>query len=267
ANLFAIDYFGKKAFLAQSPQFYKQIMVGVFERVFEIGPVYRAEQHDTTRHLNEYISMDFEMGFVESEQDVIAMQTQLLKHMFSRLERECARELEYFQAQVPKFETIPQLQLAQAIELLRTKLGWSGAAGDLDPEGERLLCQHFLETTGCDLVYITHYPLHVRPFYAMPALAQDGAEPLSHSFDLLYRGLEITTGGQRIHGYDQLISSMRARGLDPAEFGDYLQCFKFAMPPHGGLAIGLERLAKQLLGLPTVKLTSLFPRDINRLTP
>jgi nondiscriminating aspartyl-tRNA synthetase len=267
ANLFVIDYFGKRAYLAQSPQFYKQIMVGVFERVFEIGPVYRAEQHDTTRHLNEYISMDFEMGFVESEQDLIKMQTRLLSHMFARVKENCARELALFQAQVPQFTEIAQMKLSEAIDLLRSKLKWSGESGDLDPEAERLLCQHFAKETGCDLVYITHYPLSVRPFYAMPAPAEIDAVELSHSFDLLFRGLEVTTGGQRIHEFDELTARMRSHGLEPEQFNDYLQCFRFGMPPHGGLAIGLERLTKQLLGLPTVKLASLFPRDINRLTP
>ena len=268
ANLFSIDYFGKTAYLAQSPQFYKQIMVGVFERVFEIGPVYRAEQHDTTRHLNEYISMDFEMGFIESEQDLIKMQIGLLSHMLERVEERCARELALFEAVVPKIHTIPQLKLAEAIKLLESKLGWSGASSDLDPEGERLLCQHFSETEGSEFVYITHYPLSVRPFYAMKAKEETPeGEPLSHSFDLLFRGLEVTTGGQRIHKFEQLTEAMQSRGLNPEAFTDYLQCFRYGMPPHGGLAIGLERLAKQLLGLPTVKLASLFPRDINRLSP
>jgi nondiscriminating aspartyl-tRNA synthetase len=267
ANLFVVEYFGKKAYLAQSPQFYKQIMVGAFERVFEIGPVYRAEQHDTTRHLNEYISMDFEMGFIASEQDLIRMQTRLLSHMFQRLKERCKSELELFQACVPSFETIPQLKLHEAISLLQNKLGWSGEAGDLDPEAERLLCQHFEKVEGCELVYVTHYPHSVRPFYAMPAPAEQGTETLSRSFDLLYRGLEVTTGGQRIHAYERLVESMHARSLEPTDFADYLQCFKYGMPPHGGLAIGLERLAKQLLGLPTVKLASLFPRDINRVSP
>jgi nondiscriminating aspartyl-tRNA synthetase len=266
ANLFPIDYFGKKAYLAQSPQFYKQIMVGVFERVLEIGPVYRAEQHDTTRHLNEYISMDFEMGFIQSEQDLIALQTKLLSSMLERVAERCERELEMFEAKVPQFKTIPQLKLSEATELLSTKLGWRHTDVDLDPEGERLLCQYFDKETGCEFVYLTHYPASIRPFYAMP-VAEGAGTILSHSFDLLFRGLEVTTGGQRIHNYEMLVKSMRGRGLNPEDFNDYLQCFRYGMPPHGGLAIGLERLTKQLLGLATVKLASLFPRDINRLTP
>lgn len=282
AQLFKIDYFGRQAYLAQSPQFYKQIMVGVFERVFEIGPVYRAEEHDTSRHLNEYVSMDFEMGFIESEQDVIALQVRLLKHMFEHVAETCSAELAMHAAVVPKFTTIPQVTLAEAAEILTGKLGWrppdfqAGSAGaapssgkisteleDLDPEGERLLCQYFGETEGSELIYITHYPLRVRPFYAMPL----EETPLSRSFDLLFRGLEITTGGQRIHCHEQLVQNMKSRGLMPESFNDYLQCFRYGMPPHGGLAIGLERLAKQMLALPNVKLASLFPRDRNRISP
>ena len=266
AALFAVNYFGRKAFLAQSPQFYKQMMVGVFERVFEIGPVYRAEEHDTTRHLNEYISMDFEMGFIENEQDVIAMQVKLLRHMFAAVAENCPRELELWGATVPQFEHIPQLTLEEAHSLLRSKLGWTRPADaeslDLDADAEKLLCEHFQKTEAVPLVYVTKYPQDVRPFYAMPA-----ADGMTHSFDLLYNGLEITTGGQRVHEYAQLVTSIAARGMNPPDFADYLQCFKYGMPPHGGLAIGLERLAKQLLGLPNVKLASLFPRDRNRLTP
>jgi len=263
ANLFKLDYFGKEAFLAQSPQFYKQMMVGVFERVFEVGPVYRAEQHDTTRHVNEYISLDLEMGFIHSEQDVIALQVRLMKHIFARVKERCASELAMYGAKVPEFDTIPQLRLAEAQALLTRELGWKPASDtvDLDPEAERLLCEHFAATEGTDLLYLTHYPHAVRPFYAMP----EGTS--SHSFDLLFRGLEVTTGGQRIHQNSELIASMEARGLNPEKFDDYLQCFRYGMPPHGGLAIGLERLVKQLLGLSSVKLAVLFPRDLNRLTP
>lgn len=274
AQLFKLDYFGKPAFLAQSPQFYKQMMVGVFERVFEIGPVYRAEEHDTSRHLNEYISMDFEFGFIKSEQDIIELQVRLLSYMFEHLNATCSAELKILGASVPTVTAIPQVTLEEAARILIDKLGWQPAKTevgapvasqieDLDPDGERLLCQYFGKTEGCELVYITRYPLKVRPFYAMPL---EGTE-LSRSFDLLFRGLEITTGGQRIHRYEQLIGNISARGLAPESFSDYLQCFRYGMPPHGGLAIGLERLAKQLLGLPNVKLASLFPRDRNRISP
>ncbi len=263
AQVFKLDYFGRPAFLAQSPQFYKQMMVGVFERVFEIGPVYRAEEHDTSRHLNEYVSMDFEMGFIESEEDVINMQVRLLKYMFEHLKEKCAKELSLWQAVVPTIkESIPQIDLDEAIALLESKTAWRAQSGDLDPEGEKLLCAYFAETENTELVYVRRYPLSARPFYTMPY-----GEHKSRGFDLLFRGLEITTGGQRIHRPEELIAGMHRVGLNESEFGDYLQCFQYGMPPHGGLAIGLERLAKQLLDLPNVRLASLFPRDRNRISP
>lgn len=268
AQLFKIDYFGRTAYLAQSPQFYKQIMVGAFERVYEVGPVYRAEEHDTTRHLNEYISLDIEMGFIESEQDVIAMQIGLLRHIMEHLQENCQRELALYQAVVPTIgRTVPQIRLEEAQQLLASKYGWKSESADLDGEGEKLLTSHFEKEEGIDMVYVTDYPHAIRPFYAMPGAPLRNGEAGSKSFDLLFRGLEITTGGQRIHEYEQLKQSIASRGLNPEDFNDYLLCFKHGMPPHGGLAIGLERLAKQLLGLPSVKQTALFPRDINRITP
>jgi nondiscriminating aspartyl-tRNA synthetase len=268
AQLFKIDYFGRTAYLAQSPQFYKQMMVGAFERVYEVGPVYRAEEHDTTRHLNEYISLDIEMGFIESEQDVIAMQIGLLSHVMEHVKEHCQKELAMYQAVVPTVgTTLPQIRLEEAQELLASKYGWKSASADLDGEGEKLLTSHFEKEEGIDMVYVTDYPHAIRPFYAMPGGPLASGEAGSKSFDLLFRGLEITTGGQRIHEYEQLKKSIASRGLNPEDFSDYLLCFKHGMPPHGGLAIGLERLAKQLLGLPSVKQTALFPRDINRISP
>lgn len=263
ANVFSLEYFGKTAYLAQSPQFYKQIMVGVFERVFEVGPVYRAEEHDTTRHLNEYISLDFEMGFIQSMQDLIQCQEGLLRHIFAHLSSACATELAMYQATVPEITAIPQLTLAQAREILQSQYNWQSASRDLDPEGERLICQYTLKEHGSSMVYITNYPSEVRPFYAMKDSSGTGTE----SFDLLYNGLEITTGGQRIHRYEDLVASIQSRGMKAEEFSDYLLAFKHGMPPHGGLGIGLERLVKQLLGLASVKQAALFPRDQNRLTP
>lgn len=266
AQLFKLNYFGREAFLAQSPQFYKQIMVGVFERVFEVAPVYRAEEHDTTRHLNEYISMDVEMGFIKSEAELMQLLNELIAHMFERISEKCAEELGFHNAQIPKVGQIPQITLAAAVEIVnKQKKAGKEEKTDLDPEGEKIICDHFYKEEGSDLVFITGYPLSVRPFYAMPLEAK--GEPSSRSFDLLFRGLEITTGGQRIHRYEELVRAIEGRGLDVETFGDYLQCFKFGMPPHGGFAIGLERIAKQLLGLPSVKLAALFPRDINRMTP
>jgi nondiscriminating aspartyl-tRNA synthetase len=264
AQLFSLDYFGKRAYLAQSPQFYKQMMVGVFERVFEIGPVYRAEEHDTTRHLNEYISMDVEMGFIQDEQDLMLLEKRLLQDMFSYAGLLCEAELALYDVKMPALEVLPQITLADALLLLQSQYNWKAgdSTPDLDPEGERLLSEHFLKKENSEFVFVTRYPHAVRPFYTMPEQSTS-----SRSFDLLFRGLEVTTGGQRIHEHKQLCDSISQRGLKPEQFADYLQCFAYGMPPHGGFAIGLERLTKQLLGLPNVKQASLFPRDRNRITP
>ncbi len=265
-ELFPVQYFERTAYLAQSPQFYKQMLVGAgFERVYEIGPVYRAEPHSTARHLNEYISLDVEMGFLENEQDLMALEAHLLRHIFENLRKKCARELEIYGVKVPNVpEQIPQITLAQAFEILNEKYGKKLSDEDLDPESERLLCRYAQEELGCELNFVTHYPQHKRPMYAMPDEEHPG---LTRSFDLLYKGLEITTGGQRIHQYEKLVESMRQRGLDPMNFEFYLEVFKFGMPPHGGFAIGAERLTMQLLNLSNVREASFFPRDRIRLTP
>jgi nondiscriminating aspartyl-tRNA synthetase len=208
------------------------------------------------------------MGFIESEQDVIAMQIGLLRHVMEHVKEHCQKELAMYQAVVPTIgTTLPQIRLEEAQELLASRYGWKSASADLDGEGEKLLTSHFEKEEGIDMVYVTDYPHAIRPFYAMPGAPLASGEAGSKSFDLLFRGLEITTGGQRIHEYEQLQQSIASRGLNPEDFNDYLLCFKHGMPPHGGLAIGLERLAKQLLGLPSVKQTALFPRDINRISP
>ncbi|MFN4218273.1 MAG: aspartate--tRNA(Asn) ligase [Candidatus Bipolaricaulia bacterium] len=264
-ELFPVQYFERTAYLAQSPQFYKQMLVGAgFERVFEVGPVYRAEPHSTTRHLNEYISLDVEMGFIESEQDLLALEARLLRYMFARVKERCAQELKLYEATVPDVpKKIPQITLAKAHKILQEKFHKHNS-GDLDPESERLLCRYAQEELGCELLFVTHYPRERRPMYAMP----DSENPaLTRSFDLLYKGLEITTGGQRIHEYERLVESMCGRGLDPGSFEFYLEVFKYGMPPHGGFAIGAERLTMQLLNLANVREASLFPRDRTRLTP
>jgi len=242
------------------------MLVGAgYERVFEVGPVYRAEEHNTTRHLNEYISLDLEMGFIESEQDVMQLEARLLKYMFEHLERACPKELVMYQAKVPRVsDEIPQLKLAEAQKILKQKFNKTTTDGDLDPEAERLLCKYAEEELGSELIFVTHYPLEKRPMYAMP----DEEDPrLTNSFDLLYKGLEITTGGQRIHQYERLIESIRCWGLNPKDFEFYLEIFKYGMPPHGGFAIGAERLTMQLLGLSNVREASFFPRDRTRLMP
>jgi len=266
AELFEIKYFERAAYLAQSPQFYKQIMVGSgFERVFEVGQVYRAEKHETSRHLNEYTSLDYEMGFIESEQDVIELEQELMRFIFGHVAESCKEELALHEATVPGFESIPQFTLAEAVRILKEKYGKDlEGEGDLDNEGETLICRHAEEEFGVPLAYITQYPAEKRPVYTMP-LKEDPS--LTTSFDLLFRGLEVTTGSQRIHEYDMLVENMRRFGLNPDDFGYYLMAFKYGMPPHGGLAIGLERLTKQILGLGNVKEATLFPRSVRRITP
>ncbi len=266
SQLFPVQYFERQAYLAQSPQFYKQIMVGSgFERVFEVGHAYRAEEHNTARHLNEYVSLDLEMGFIENEEDVMRMEVGLLSFIFEHLRSSCEPELRLYKAKIPQFTAIPQLTLSEAKDILKSQYGKDlGGAKDLDPEGERLICRHISKDTGEELVYITAYPTEKRPFYTMPCPAHP---ELTKSFDLLYQGEEITTGGQRIHDYHQLVGNMKRFGLKAEDFDFYLQTFKQGMPPHGGLAIGAERITKQLLNLSNIREASLFPRDRTRISP
>ncbi len=263
--LFPVQYFERTAYLAQSPQFYKQMLVGAgYERVFEVGPVYRAEEHNTTRHLNEYISLDYEMGFIDSFYEITQLETELLRFMMEHVARACPRELEIYKAEVPEVpKSIPHLRLDEAVQILKERYD-KRCEGDLDPEGEKLLCEYAKARWGSEFVFVTHYPRAKRPMYAMP---NEEDPTLTNSFDLLFRGLEITTGGQRIHDYHMLVESIRSRGLDPKDFEFYLEIFKYGMPPHGGLAIGAERLTAQLLGLPNVRQASFFPRDRHRLVP
>ncbi|MCD8223437.1 MAG: aspartate--tRNA(Asn) ligase [Clostridiales bacterium] len=265
ANVFKLNYFNKKAELGQSPQFYKQTMVGVYDRVFEAAPVFRAEKHNTTRHLNEYISLDFEMGYIDSFEDVMAMETGFLKYTMELLRRDYAKELKLLGVQLPKLEKIPQVRFDKAKELVAEKYKRRiRNPFDLEPKEEVLIGRYFQEEYGSDFVFVTHYPSKKRPFYAMDD-PQD--ERFTLSFDLLYKGLEITTGGQRIHDYNEILAKMEKRNMDPEEIKDYLMIFKYGMPPHGGLGIGLERLTMRLLDEQNVRETSLFPRDVTRLEP
>ncbi|MBZ9686262.1 aspartate--tRNA(Asn) ligase [Clostridium estertheticum] len=263
-GLFELKYFEKKAYLAQSPQFYKQMLVGAgYERVFEIGHVYRAEEHNTIRHLNEYVSMDLEMGFIEDEKEIMHLETRLLKYIFQYVTNKCPKELTLLLVEFPKIgDQIPSMKLSEAIEILKNKYGKTDLINDLDPEGEKLICEYVKEKYNSDFIFLTHYPRSKRPMYTMP----EGTES-THSFDLLFRGVEITTGGQRIHNYQQLKESISSKGLNLESFSGYLQVFKYGIPPHGGLAIGLERLTAQLLGLRNVREVTLFPRDRDRIAP
>lgn len=263
-ELFEVKYFDKKAYLAQSPQFYKQMMVGAgYERVFETGHVYRAESHDTQRHVNEFVSLDLEMGFIQDERDIMSLETEMLKYIFNHIKEECQEEIKLLNVVIPEINgEIPSMRLPDAIELLKEKYNKTDLERDIDPEGERLICQYAREELGSEFIFLTHYPQSKRPMYTMPA-----GDGLTHSFDLIFRGLEITTGGQRIHNYEQLRNSIAARGMNPDSFINYLEVFKYGMPPHGGLAIGLERLTAQLIGLHNVREATLFTRDRFRIMP
>jgi len=260
ANLFPVDYFGRPAFLAQSPQLYKQTMVGVFERVYEVGPVFRAEPHDTGRHLAEYVSLDAEIGFVEDHQTVMGFLRDAVAGMVDGVRARAASAVELLEVELPIVpEEIPAVDFPAALELV-------GVAGELDlaPAHERWLGEWAQREHGSDFVFVTGFPLAKRPFYTHP----DPDRPeLTNSFDLIFRGLELTTGGQRLHRYEDYLEALAASGQDPAPFEGYLQAFKYGMPPHGGFAIGLERWVARLVGAANIRETTLFPRDRNRLTP
>ena len=248
AAAFKVDYYyDQKAFLATSPQIYKQIMVGVFEPPFTTPKIFRGEKHSTSRHLSEYSSLDFEMGFIKDHTDVMAA-----------LERTMRLIVDKVGLPVVMPEKIPVLKLREVQKIL----GVSTDEPDLEPEHERAICEWALKEHNSDFVFVTHYPVSKRPFYTYE---DENDKGYTKSFDLLFRGLEITTGGQRVHNHDELVDRMKGRGLKPELFSYYLQAFKVGMPPHGGSATGLERLTARLLNLPNVKEATLFPRDLNRI--
>ena len=265
ANVFKLDYFHRPAVLAQSPQFYKQMMVGVFDRVFETAPVFRAEKHNTKRHLNEYNSLDFEMGYIDGFEDIMAMETGFLQYTMELLKKDYAKELDILQIELPDVSRIPAIRFDEAKQRVAEKYDRQFRNPyDLEPEEEHLIGQYAKEEFGSDFVFVTHYPSKKRPFYAM----DDPADPTyTLSFDLLYKGLEITTGGQRIHQYDKLMEKIAQRGMETEGMEHYLSAFKYGMPPHGGLGIGMERLTMQLIGEDNVREATLFPRDLSRLEP
>ena len=262
-NLFTIKYFDRVAYLAQSPQFYKEHGVAGFERVFETGHVYRAEPHATSRHLTEYYSLDFEMGFIDGPEDVIQLERELLTFIFRQLNTEYASTLaRYRSAPLPSMIDVPIWDFTECLERLRPEFSRSDVVDDLDPEAERQLCRMAEQETGIPAVFVLGFPLSSRPFYTYPRTETSAA-----GFDLLLNGLEITTGGQRLHRRQDLERAIMARGLSPASFESHLKMFELGMPPHGGLAIGLERLTAQILGLSNVREATLYPRDRYRVTP
>ena len=263
ANLFEVDYYGKRAYLAQSPQLYKQIMMGVFERVYETAPVYRAELSHTSRHLSEYLSLDVEMGFVEDDGEVMDVQEALVKSMMAHVVEQCGPQMELLGADAPAMEgPFPRIRLLEARDLVRDRYGYQTGGKDLDPEAERLIGRWAKEEHNSDFVFITHYPQAARPFYTYPT--PDG---LTRGLDLIFRGVEISSGGQRIHEHGVLVEELQKRRMDPDKFRAYLEVFKYGMPPHGGFAIGAERITALLLGINNVRFARAFPRDGSRLQP
>ena len=263
-NVFKLDYFGKTVYLAQSPQLYKQALVPVYERVFEIAPVFRAEHHDTSRHLNEYISMDFEMGFIDSFTDIMNMETGALKYIMNLLKTEYAPEVELLKVDIPEINTIPCVKFKDAKALCVKKLKNITDMKDFEPEEEAFLGKWAKQQFNSDFLFVTHYLSKKRPFYTM----DDPEDPeVTLSFDLLFRGIEITSGGQRIHDYNEQVEKMKKMGMNPDEFETYLMLHKYGAPPHGGLGLGLERLTMHLLGFKNVRYATMFPRDINRVSP
>jgi nondiscriminating aspartyl-tRNA synthetase len=266
ANVFAIDYFGRPAYLAQSPQFYKQAMVGVFERVYETGPVFRAEPHDTPRHLSEYVSLDAELGFIADHTDVMAVARDAVASMLESVRRRAGNAAALLEIELPSVPaTIPAIHFSDAQAMIAADTGEDLAGEpDLAPAHERWLGEWARREHGSDFVFVSGYPMAKRPFYTHP---EPGRPEFSNSFDLIFRGLELITGGQRLHLYADYVDALAAAGQDPAAYEPYLQAFRFGMPPHGGFAIGLERWVSRLAGIGNVREATLFPRDRNRLTP
>ncbi len=266
ANIFKIQYFDKIAYLAQSPQFYKQYGVGIFGRVYDVGPVFRAEKHNTTRHVNEYISLDFEMGFISSFEDIMSVETAYLKYLIEKLLEKNRFEIELLEIELPKInDFIPSIKLDEAHEIVYKEIKKDYRnEPDLSPDEEKFLTQWSKKEYNCEFLFVTHFPTSKRPFYTMDDPANSGK---TLSFDLLFRGLEITTGGQRIHDYDMQYNKIKDFGLNPEDFESFLQLHKYGVPPHGGLAIGLERLVAKICNIENIKEASMYPRDINRITP
>jgi len=263
AEVFSVDYYEHKAFLAQSPQLYKQMMVGIFERVFTLAHAYRAEPSVTTRHIAEYISLDAEMGFIESWTELMDTCELVLKNMFSDIAKNCKKEIKLTGSIIPKIDKIPRLKMREAQQIIfeRTKRD-NRKLPDLEPEDEKEIAEWAKEEHNSEMVFITHYPTSKRPFYTFP----DPEDPeFTLSFDILFRGLEIVTGGQRINEYDKLVENVKKWGNKLENFELYLQAFKYGMPPEGGFALGSERIVKQLMGLENLREANLFPRDMGRI--
>lgn len=265
AGVFKVDYFyDRTAYLATSPQLYKQMMVGTFERVYATGVQFRAEKHATSRHLNEISMLDFEMGFITDHRDVMNMIQGVMQYCVEKMKSDGKDQLAFFGIDAPKAPAqFPVMKLREVQQLIKEKTGIDKTnEPDLEPEDERWLCEYATNELRSDFVFVTHYPTSKRPFYTM----DDPEDPgFTKSFDLLFRGVEIVSGGQRVHNYDMLVDKIKSKGLDPEKFNFYLMAFKYGIPPHGGIGLGLERLTQKFLGIDNVKEATLFPRDINRI--
>jgi nondiscriminating aspartyl-tRNA synthetase len=264
AEFFKVKYFNKEAFLAQSPQFYKQAGVGAFERVFEIGSVFRAEPHFTSRHINEFVGLDAEMGFIDNADDVMDELEETMKYVFSEVAKNCQKELDLYGVKIDIPKKFARIKFTEALDILRKEFKKDIEGMDIDPEGERLICEWAKREHDSDFIFLTNYPWTIRPMYIMPD-PENAKE--TFGFDLLYRGVELASGGQRIHNHDELVENMKKKGLDPGDFESYLEIFKYGMPPHGGWGLGSERIVQKILGLKSIKEAILFPRDVKRLTP
>ena len=267
AEVFTLDYFGQTATLAQSPQFYKQIMVGVFERVYEIGHSYRAEPSATTRHLTELTMLDIEMGFVESHQEVMDTVANMTKHALVTVYEKHADDLKSLNAPELKLtDEVPAFTIAQIHEMYTKATGTDVTnEKDLIPDEERWIADYARKQLGSDLVYATDFPKEAGKFYHK---FKDDEGTVAWA-DLLFRGLEISTVPLRENNYEKMIQQMTNAGLDVTAdgFKAYLQAFRFGLPQHGGCGFGIDRLVQKTIGLNNVKEATLFPRDINRLAP
>ena len=264
AEVFSVSYFDHKAYLAQSPQLYKQIMLGAFEKAFTVTHAFRAEPSVTTRHLTEYISLDAEMAFIESWQDLMDTVEIVIKNIVSAVFSNNKEEIKLFKTEKPIIsDPIPRIKLSEALKIVGERLKQDlSDESDLSPAHEEEICKWASEEKKSDFIFITHYPTVKRPFYTHP----DPENPdLTLSFDLLGLGIEWVTGGQRINDYKKLVENIKKWGNNPKDFDIYLQAFKYGMPPEGGFAMGTERITMKLLNLSNVREASLFPRDMERI--
>jgi nondiscriminating aspartyl-tRNA synthetase len=261
ANVFTVDYFGRPAYLAQSPQFYKQQLVGVFERVYEVGPVFRAEPHDTVRHLAEYVSLDVELGFIEDHREVIACLRDVVAGMLDGIRQHAAPAVERLELRLPDVpDQLPVLHFREALEIA----GAPADEPDLNPAHERALGEWAKAEHGSDFLVVEGYPTANRAFYSHP----DPADPhWSRAFDLIFRGIELVSGAQRLHRYADYVATLEERGYPYEPYASYVEAFRRGIPPHGGFAIGLERWVGRLVEAPNIREVTLFPRDLHRLAP